>query len=224
MAREEGFEARAVIGPRRKGLSRLTLLVPLVALVVTAAAGLSGPRPAPLSAAIPDPAATIAPPPSPSPRPEPPAKVLGLAVHELGDLDPQRYAWDQVLAIRGWYDPTAVTNCPAIPALYVNGQLPNLRGDTDKLAFCERSGVLNAAPPTADAAGTQSITGLSAIDATIAVGVLMPIDLELTESSATEVVVVGRFVYQGVACDIPALCPKGLVVDYLGWTPETPAT
>jgi hypothetical protein len=52
----------------------------------------------------------------------------------------------------------------------------------------------------------------------------MPIDLELTDSSATEIVVLGRFVYQGIACDVAVLCPKGLVVDYLGWTPETPAT
>jgi hypothetical protein len=108
--------------------------------------------------------------------------------------------------------------------LYVDGQLPNLRGDADKLVFCVRSGVLYAAPPTTDAGTTQSIPGLPAIDATIVVGLVIPIDLELTGSSATEIVVLGRFVYQGIACGVTALCPKELVVDYLGWTPGTPAT
>jgi hypothetical protein len=224
VARDEGFEARAVIGPRREGLSRLTLLVPLIALVGIAAAGFSGPRPEPLSAAIPDPAATAAPSPSASPRPQAPAQVLGLAVHRLGDLQPQRYGRDEVLAISGWYVPTAVTNCPPLPALYQDGKLPYLRGDSDKLAFCVRSGVLYAAPPTTDAGGTRSSPGLSAVDATVVVGVIMPIDLELTTADATEIVVLGRFVPPGNACEVAAGCRQGLIVDYLGWTPETPAT
>jgi hypothetical protein len=220
MEEQATFEARAVLAPRRARMSRLMLLLPLVALVGVVWVGIDGPpvdkgiaeapQPSPLAAAS-----------SAEPRPEHPATALGLEVQQLGDLQPHGFARDHVLAIAGWYVPTAITDCPPLPALYHAGSLPYLRGDTDTYAFCVRSGVLYDTKPATSIEDKRATSGISAIPATVVSGVIMPMDLELAESDGMEVVVLGRFIPSGDACTAEAVCQRELLVDYLAWTAGT---
>jgi hypothetical protein len=213
MDERASFEARAVLEPRRARLARLALLVPALALVAIAWAGLSGPRSDPTTAESPiptAPAAALA-----TPRPHPPGQVLGLIVHPLDAIRPQGLGRDDVIAIAGWYVTTAITDCPPLAAIYHDGSLPYIRGDADKLAFCVRSGVLYASQPghndTVEAAAP-------AVAVTLAVGIIVPPGIEVIGADSTEVIVLGRFVESGDECQVPAGCSRRLVVDHVAWT------
>ena len=195
------FETRAVLAPKRARGARLALLVPVIAFAGIAWAGLSGPRtdltalasPGPATAAVP-----AIPAPSLAVAAAYPVQVLGLPVHRLAELQIGGLAPDDVVAIAGWYVPTGIGTCPALPALYRDGSLPYFRGDKDKLAFCARSGLLYPFRPD------DVPTGLAV---EIVRGVIMPMDLEIVGSAPTEVVVIGRFGKYATAPDRRRLQP-----------------
>jgi hypothetical protein len=221
------FKARAVLGPRRDRLTRLGLLLPVVALVAIVWAGLSGARPDRATAEIAAPRAS--PVATPAPPPQPPAQVVGLTVHRLDDVQPLGLGRDQEIAVAGWYVATAITDCPPLAAIYRQGSLPEIRGDADSWAFCDRSGVLYASQPGLDehqlandpadnGAGTGA--GVFAVSVTIVIGVVAPPELEVIGTVPTEVVVVGRFVGSAEPCQAAAGCRPQFVVDHVGWTPD----
>jgi hypothetical protein len=199
------FEARAILEPRRPRLARLALLLPVVALAAVAWAGMTGAPRDDRIADIPDTTAVAA---SPYPPPVHPDEVIGLAVHRLADVQPRTLGRDDVIAITGWYVATAITDCPALAAIYRLGSLPYVRGDADELAFCVRLGVLYPSRPDPDD-GRSENRRLAAVPVTIVVGVIMPPQLEMVGADPTEVVIVGRFAGSGAE----------LVVDHVAWTP-----
>jgi hypothetical protein len=237
MGEQAGFEARAVLAPRRPRVTRLALLLPAVALVATAWAGASGTRPnegiadfseptaAGPSITVDGSTAAVAP---EARRPEFPAQVVGLDVQRLDHLEPAALGRDDVVAVAGWYVATAITDCPPLAALYRRGSLPEVRGDADEWAFCERSGLLYASrPELQDRMATTNPedngprdAGLQAVAVTLVVGVVVPRELEMIGAAATPVVVVGRFVNSGEGCLAPADCRRDLVVDHLAWAAE----
>jgi hypothetical protein len=216
-----GFEARAVLAPRRRRLARLALLLPVVALVAIAAAGFSGARSDQATARIPGPTAVAAPSRTVagSTPAIAPAQVIGLHVHRLDEVQMRSLGRDDVVAVVGWYVATAITDCPPIAAIYRQGSLPDVRGDADTAAFCVRTGVLYASQRDVQDRWSGS-AGLPAVGVTIVVGVIVPPGLEMIGADATEVVVVGRFVESGAGCPVPAGCPRELVVDHVAWTPR----
>lgn len=216
MDEQASFEARPVLAPRRARLARLALLLPVVALVAIAWAGLSGAPSNLATADIPDPTALASPALTVLP-PEHPAQVIGLAVRRLDDVQPRGLGRDDVIAVAGWYVPMAITDCPRLDAIYRDGALPYMRGDADRFAFCVRSGVLYASRPDLED-GRSGNTGLRAVAATLAVGIIAPPELELVGMDATEVVVVGRFVGFGDGCRVLATCRRELVIDHVAWT------
>ena len=238
MEEQASFEARAVLAPRRARLTRLALLLPVVALVAIAWAGVSGPRSDQATAEIPDPTAVAAPSltaegstPAVAPRVRPPprpAQVIGLTVNRLDDIQSLGLGRDEVVAVAGWYVATAITDCPRIVIIRRQGSLPEVRRDFDALAFCDRSGVLYASRPDLnERLPTNNLNddnrsdngGLSAVAVTLVVGVVVPPELEMIGTDATEVVVVGRFVDSGDGCRLLTGCRRELVVDHVAWTP-----
>jgi hypothetical protein len=238
MDEEATFETRAVLAPRRARTVRLALLVPVVALVAVAWAGLSGAPSDRTTAVIPDPTSldaeglpstgTTPPVTSSVEPPQRPAVAIGLDVRPLAEIRPQGLDEGEVVAIAGWYAPTAITDCPPLAAIYRDGALPYLRGDTDPLAFCVRSGVLYASRPEVDqglptnspsVGGGGNSGGPSAVAATFVVGVIAPLELEKVGEDATEVVILGRFVEPDRGCRA-ANCPRVLLVDHVAWTPS----
>ncbi|HEY8239450.1 MAG TPA: hypothetical protein VIF63_08445 [Candidatus Limnocylindrales bacterium] len=220
MDESASFETRAVLAPRRARVARLALLVPVVALVAIAWAGLNGPSSDSTAAASPGPntpqPTTVSVPavvPAPPVEAAYPAKVVGIDVQKLGDLQLGGIGFDEIVAIAGWYVPTAITDCPALAAIYRDGALPYLRGDRDKLAFCVRSGVLYPSRP--DLANVAA-TGVAV---TVVVGVVMPLELEIVDAQATQVVVLGRFSKSSDGCRVGIGCSRELLVDHVGWTP-----
>jgi hypothetical protein len=179
----------------------------VVALVATAWVGVSGARSDQVTAEIANATAV----PAPSLRPQHPAQVVGLDVQRLDDVQGRSLRRDEVIAVAGWYVATAITDCPRLAALYRQGSLPEVRGDADELAFCERSGVLYASQ--------SKSAGLPGVDVKLVVGVVVPPELEVIGADATEVVVVGRFVEPGDGCRVPYGCRRELVVDHVAWTP-----
>jgi hypothetical protein len=234
MDEHASFEPRSVLGRRRGGWSRLAVVVPALALVATVWAGIGGDRsnegvanvPATGAAAasidvVASPAAVL---PGPQ-RPRYPADVLGIPVHRLDDVQPRGLGRDVVIAVAGWYVPTAITDCPPLPAIYRAGSLPELRGDADEWVFCDRSGVLYASQPDLDERvprnnledNRSKNAGLPAVAVTLAIGVVVPRELEMVGATATPVVVLGRFVPTGDGCRVEAGCARQLVVDHLAW-------
>lgn len=220
MSEPTSFEARAVLAPRRRRLARLALLLPVVALVAIVWAGSSGARSDQATANIPDPTAVAAPS-SPDAASTPaiaPAQVIGLPVQGLDDVQTRSLGRDDDIAVTGWYVATAITGCPPLAALYRQGSLPDVRGDADASAFCDRSGVLYASQPDVQDSRSGS-PALPAVGVTIVVGVILPPVLEMIGADATEVVVVGRFVESSAGCGVPADCARELVVDHVAWPP-----
>ena len=224
MDERASFEARAVLEPRRARLARLALLVPAIALVAIAWAGLSGPRPDHATAVITAPAApsvapaasTVAP---VAQRPQLPTKVVGLSVRRLDEIPSAGLGRDEEFAIAGWYHATAVTDCPPLAAIYRDGSLPDVRGDADSLAFCVRSGVLYAAPSGLD---QRANTDVTSVPVTVVIGVIVPLQLEVIGGESRQVVVLGRFVEPGAACATTVLtaCRRELLVDHIAWTAD----
>jgi len=221
VSEQPGFEAHAVIAPRRRRLTRLALLVPAIALVAIALAGFSGARTEPLTAdgyrvtaAAPSPSAAA------STSALAPRQVIGLPVERLAVVQARSLGRDDVVAVAGWYVPTEITDCPALAALYRQGSLPEVRGDADTAAFCDRFGVLYASQPDLED-GWARRAALPAFGAAITMGVVVPPQLEVIGAGATEVVVVGRFVESGDGCRVPTDCPREFVIDHVAWTPAT---
>lgn len=223
---QSSFEARAVLAPRRARQSRLALLLPLVALIAVAWIGVSGTHQGPTTTAPPDPAAIAARSPAvPSATaaaPTPglptvrPATVFGLPVHRLDDVQTKGLGPDDPVALTGWYVATAITDCPALPAIDRPGSLPDVRGDADTRVFCRRAGVLYASPPDVQDSWSRS-GGLGAVGASIVVGVIVPLELETIGADATQVVVIGRFVDRGDACGVAGGCGLELLIDHVAW-------
>jgi hypothetical protein len=223
------FDVRAVLVPRRARRSRLALLIPAVALAITAWAGVSGPRSGPTTAETRQPPGTAASAPvavasdrasvQPPRNSQPPTTAVGLEVHRLDQIDPRGLGPDNAIAIAGWYVTTSITDCPPMDAIYRNGALPYLRGDADTATFCRRTGVLYAAPP--DGQRGFRGAGLSAVKATVAIGVIVPLGLEAIGAEPTQVVIVGRFTTTIDPCDVAGHCVRELVVDHIAWTPAT---
>lgn len=223
MDEQASFETRAVLAPRRTRIARIALLVPVVAFVAIAWAGLNGPRSDSTAVASPGPTHSAV----PSLRVEAPiaadaaypAEAIGLAVQRLGDLQVGRLGFDSVVAIAGWYVPTAITDCPALAAIYRDGALPYVRGDADKLAYCVRSGVLYPSRPDLPSNRTAGVVP-TGVAVTVVVGVIMPLDLETVGTDATQVVVIGRFGKSSDGCRSGVGCSRELLVDHVAWTPS----
>ena len=226
MEEQASFETQAVLAPKSARRTRLVVLVPAIALVATAWAGLSGEHSSPSSAQLPPEAEVAAPSAIPAATTAPtavvrlphPDQIFGLAVQPLDAVDAQPTRPGDLVVLSGWYVTTAITDCPPIAAIYRDGALPYVRGDADALAFCVRSGVLYAsAPEPFD--GRNTTPGLPAVAATLAVGIVVPREIEVIDAAATEVVVIGRFVDRSSEC-LPSrtACPPKLVVDHVAWT------
>lgn len=219
MTEPTSFEARAVLKPRRARLSRLTLLLPVVSLVVVAWVGFSGAHSDQATANIPDRTA-VAEPSTPVAEPTPalaPAEVIGLPVQRLDEVQTQGLSREDDVAVAGWYVATGIADCPPPAAVYRSGSLHEVP-EADALAFCTRSGVLYASQPDVRVTQFES-AGLPEVGVTIAVGVILPPQLEMIRANASEVVVVGQFVESGEACGVPADCPREFVVDHVAWVP-----
>jgi hypothetical protein len=233
MSEQAAFETRAVLEHGRSRTSRLAQLVPVIALAATAWAGLSGAPPGqgsgvqdadlprqPASAGA-QASVVVA---DGLRAARPPGQVLGLEVRKLEEIEPRRIGPDEVVALAGWYVATAITDCPPLAAIYREGSLPEVRGDVDSWAFCDRYGVLFASEPhrtsrepTNDVGGNPTRgAGLSAVAVTLVIGVVVPPRLEIIGADATLVVVVGRFESNG-SCAARTACPRQLVVDHVAW-------
>lgn len=216
MDEQASFEARAVLGPKRARVARLALLLPVVALVAIAWAGLSGDRSHPATADVPVPTTVAVPTPTLPVEAPYPTEVIGLAVQRLEDVQPGGLGRDDVVALAGWYVPTSITDCPPLAAIYRDGSLPDVRGDADSWAFCVREGVLYPSRPGPD---MHEEAGLPGVTVKVVVGVIVPPELEAVGTDATQVVVIGRFVEFVYGCSLPAGCARELVVDHVAWTP-----
>ena len=219
-----GFEARAVIAPRRGRLARAALLLPVVGLVAIVWVGVSGARPDHPTAVVPHP--TIAASPARPTEAPFPGQVLGFDVQRLDTVQFQYLGLDTVVAIAGWYAPMSMRDCPPLAALYLSGPHPNVRGEVDSYAYCARSGVFYASRPEPDAPvvidsaegiGSRS-AGLEAVGAAMVEGVVATRELEAVGGEAAQVVVLGRFVYSENACGTAAAC-RALLIDHVAWTP-----
>jgi len=235
MDEQAAFETRAVLAPKRARLSRLALLVPVLALAATAWAGFSG-RSAE-DAAGPD-AAAVAGPSTPGSQPSsavaerppgsrPPTEALGLEVRALDELDPPRLDAGEIVAIGGWYFATEITDCPPLAATFRQSPGPEAEGNVDPWRFCQRSGVLFASQPQFDGLAANTFeenrsknSGLPAIGVLVDEHVVMPAQLEQIGGDATPVVVLGRFVDPDDRCHWPMDCPRQLVVDHVAWSAE----
>jgi hypothetical protein len=225
MEEQASFETRAVLAPKRARRTQLAIVVPAVALIGVAWAGLSGPRSDPAPAEIPDPTVVAAPSltveaarATPGVRLPRPDQIFGLDVQQLDAVQSQGLGRDDIVVVAGWYVATAITDCPALAAIYRDGALPYVRGDADELAFCVRRGVLYASPPL-PFDGRNRKPGLQSVAAEFVVGVIAPRELEVIGADATEVVLIGRFVESGAGCRLAGGCSPELIVDHVAWTP-----
>jgi hypothetical protein len=222
---QASFETRAVLAPTRARLTRLALLLPVVALVAVAWAGVSGTPSGQTTAEVTAPTAVIAsslptggsasPVAVETPRPQRPALALGLDVQRLDEVGTRSFSRDEIVVLTGWYVPMAITDCPPMDAIYRDGELPELRGDVDTYAFCRRSGLLYAAHPDLR---EFRFTGRLAIPATLVTGVIAPLEIELVGSRATEVVFIGRLFETLEGCRAPYGCRPELLIDHVAWT------
>ncbi len=223
MEEQASFETRSVLGPKRARRTRLALLVPAIVLIAIAWAGITGARPNQPTALAPDatvvapseiaaaPTATAATVPQ-LPRP---TQVFGLDVRRLDGVQPGAYDRDDILVLTGWYVPTAITDCPELAAIYRDGALPDVRGDTDVLAFCVRSGRLYASHP---GLRENRFTEGRAVPATFVIGVQAPMEIETIGADPREVVFIARFVEGLPGCTSRDGCRPELLIDHVVWT------
>ena len=61
------------------------------------------------------------------------------------------------------------------------------------------------------------------VPVTVAVGVVMPQEIEVVGASSTEIVVLGKFVAPSAGCVFLAGCGGDFVVDHVAWTLAAPA-
>jgi hypothetical protein len=233
MDEQASFEPRAVLGRRRAGWNRLAIVVPALLFAVIAWAGVNGPQPESETSAraiassghAGSAAEVLASPLLGVVDSDFPASVVGLEVQRIGDILPQALGRDEVIAVAGWYVATAITDCPPLAAIYRPAALPEIRGDADSWAFCDRSGTLYASRPdlgqrmaaTTPQDNAANTAGLPAVPATLVIGVVVPAELEIIGTQATPVVVVGRFVDSNAGCGSPAVCHRALAIDHVAW-------
>src|SRR5215208_5573220 len=116
MDEQASFEARAVLAPKHVRRTRLVLLLPAVALVATAWAGLSGApdRQPPIAVLAPTAVAETslsavgrAPTPAAATAgPARPSQVFGLPVRLIDTVQPAGMDPDEIVVLTGWYAPT----------------------------------------------------------------------------------------------------------------------
>lgn len=229
MEEQASFETRAVIVPRRGGWNRLLIVVPALVLVGVVWAGAVG-RQSPLeSAAATSAVAAVAlPSPSAASRGNPifPVDALGLQVRRLNEVDPNALRANQIVAIAGWYETTAITGCPKLTDLFRRQAGAEANVSIDSSSYCDRFGVLYARDPLDtrpmlyDVSGGSTNVGLDKVDATLVQGVVMPLSLQQVSGAAVAVVVLAHFTPAFVpagTCVVPLVCPLHLVVDHVTW-------
>jgi hypothetical protein len=244
MDEQAAFETRAILAPRRGRLGRLVLVVPAIALVAVAWAGVSGARSDPVTASIAASSAApaVVPPVSGADGgarigPEYPARVLGLDVHRLDEVGPAAVGRGEVRAVAGWYVATTTIDCAPLAATFrgatsrgADAPGSNPRPDSwvaDSWAYCDRFGLLYASrpdmaqrPPTNNLEDNRSKSaGLPVVPAVLAFGVVAPRELEVLGGEATPVVFLAHVDDTGADCSVPAHCGRALVVDHVAWTP-----
>ena len=232
MDEQATFETRAVLAPKRSRRNRVALLVPALALVATAWAGLSGRSeqgigPAP-SRAVASQGAVAAATSGAATRPDVqhPTEALGFEVRPLDEVNPRALDADQLVAVAGWYFMTEISDCPPLSDVFRETAQPGANRRTDPWRFCERSGVLFATQPLFKGGQPASDfdenriknSGLPAINVSVDEHVIMPAPLEVIGGDATAVVVLGRFVQPDDRCHWPMECPRQLVVDHIAWS------
>ena len=223
MDEQASFETRAVVGPRRAGWNRLAIAVPVLTLAAMVWAGANGGQSPQQVATATDAIAAVVPSPSLDTRgaPQYPTQALGLKVRPLNEIEPNGLSRDEVVAISGWYETTAITGCPPLSDIYRPQPGAELNIAVDSWSYCDRFGVLYARDPldkrplmyNLDA----SSMGLAAVDVTVTTGVVVPPALETVGATAAPVVVLAHFVPSGKPCPVPISCPQELVVDHLAW-------
>ena len=224
MDEQARFETSAVLPPRRARLTRLALLLPALAFVATAWAGLSGARPEQATAIIPSSVAAEAPSrEAPSPivtRAQFPARVLGLEVQRLDQLGAAAIGRGELRAVAGWYVATTTIDCAPLADVYRQTEAPGSRPNADAWvadpwAYCDRFGLLYGSRPDLE---RSQHAGLPAVPVVLAFGILAPPELEVVGGQATPVVMLGRLDESGASCSIPARCGRALVVDHVAWS------
>lgn len=201
-------------------MARLVLAVPALALVAIAWAGTSATREDPSTAEAIDRAAVAEPTlvsPSTATEAPFPARVLGLGVASLSDVLLLKVDRDEIVVVSGWYVATAITDCPRVAITRRDGELPQVHPEADRMAYCDRSGVLfDARPSDGDEFG---LAGFPVITTTLVPGVKVPPELEVVGADARQVVVLGRLVPGVPGCERVDGCSRELVVDHVAWTP-----
>lgn len=219
MDEQATFDVQAVLSPRRARTSRLVLVLPAVALVAIGWAGLSSSRQDRSTAEMVDPTAIMEPSiveHSPAVDPPFPAQVLGLGVGRLSEVLPLSVDRDEIVVVAGWYVATAITDCPRVAITRRDGELPQVHPEVDRMAYCDRSGVLfNSRPAEGDQFGSA---GFPVITTTLALGIRVPPELEVVGGAARQVVVLGRLVPGVPGCERVDGCSRELVVDHVAWT------
>lgn len=219
MDEQATFEPQAVLGRRRAGWNRLLLLVPAVALALTAWAGLSGPRSPygldnkPVDNAMAEvstaPVVVAAPSRAPS-GPGYPPTVIGLDVQAVDDLERYPPRDDLAVAIAGWYVAGATRSCPLPTVGSPPAFVAELGVDANGRTFCARSGLLFFASPGADA---DTVAPLSVA---LTPGVVVPAVVNETARTPSAVVLVGRMAAADAAAG-RAVSPFKLLVDRVVW-------
>jgi hypothetical protein len=234
MDEQASFETRAVIEPRRAGWNRLVIAIPVLTLAAMVWAGASGAgsdraitESQHAVAVVGSSIGAVASPNVALPPGDPgyPAQVIGLDVQRLDVVQARGLGRDAPIAISGWYVVNSITDCPPLATIYRSASLPEVGGDIDSWAYCDRSGVLYASQPdpegrmpTDDLDNNQpAALGLPAVAVTLLKGVVMPPGLETIGADATPVVLVAHFDESREGCGVPAGCAQELVVDHLGW-------
>ena len=225
MDEQATFETRAVVGSRRAGWNRLAIAIPVLALAALVWAGANGGQSPQQVATATDAVAAVVPSPSRDTRgaPQYPTQALGLKVRRLNEIEPSGLSRDQVVAISGWYETTAITGCPPLSDIYRPQPGAELNIAVDSWSYCDRFGVLYARDPLDTRTLMYDINdgsleiGLGAVDVTVTTGVVVPPALETVGATAAPVVVLAHFVPSDKPCPVPISCPQELVVDHLAW-------
>ena len=218
MDEQATFETRAVLTPRRPRLARLVLALPVLALAAVAWTGLSSRHDDRSVAVAPDAIASIEPLPSataPAPEPAFPSEVIGLGVRPLDDVLQLSLTGDDVVAVAGWYVPTAITDCPRTEIAQPLGLIRSTDHQPDPRSFCDRSGALfDSRPPDGDGSIAPA---LPVIATRLVHGVEVPPQLEDVGAAARQVVFLGRLVPGVPGCERVDGCSRELVVDHVAW-------
>jgi hypothetical protein len=218
MDEQTSFETRAVIGPRRAGLNRIAIAIPVLALGAMVWFGLSGTSPA-LNPANGSPPPTRAPDALESGRQAPsyPATAFGIEVRTVGDVARADVGAEAVTAVAGWYVAWPNLGCFIADATEPPGILANLGVNADVRTFCDRSGALTAAP-TVPRQRAGASPGLYVV---LAPGLVVPPQMNVPDGPPIEVVLVGRVVAMRHPTD-QVTTDRQFLVDGVAWANGEP--